>query len=77
MEDKKLYDVVALVDLVQRSNLLSSDEYSDFKNSVYSINFFTNRRKVDPERCDSLLSGKGYYNKIEDFLKDKKRNYNF
>jgi hypothetical protein len=77
MEDKSNYDVVALIDFVRGTEILTDIEFSDFKKSVYDINFFTNRRKVDVDAFNSIMSEKTYFNKIKDLLKEKKSYFNF
>lgn len=77
MMENKVLDVVALVDIVQRSGYLKDEEYSDFKNSVYDIHFFTNRRKVDKEKFDMMITVKDYYHKIENLLLFNWRSFTF
>ena len=77
MEKNKLFDVVALVDMIQRSGLLTEIECSDFKKSVYDIHFFTNRRKIDGEKFNLMIITKDYHHKIEELLKEKQIHYKF
>lgn len=76
-ENKNVYDVVALIDNVRRSKLLSDEELEDFMGFTRNKSFFTNRYKVNSEDFDSSVTEKPYFDKIKELLERDRYSYRF
>jgi len=71
------YDYIALEDKVRRSQLLTDEEFSDFRNTLYENSVFTNRRKILLEDFRSISCQKVYYPKISTFIKENEFSLRF
>lgn len=71
------YDYVAIEDKIRRANLIDEEDFKKFRQELYGLSFFTNRRKIKIEDFEKVLENKEYKEKIITFVNENKISFKF